>query len=173
MARRCKCVICKKDLTTDKAYKVIINGKSKYYCCEEEYKNEEKQKNDRQHCLEFVAKSMRLKFATPSVQKEVNKLKEYYDYAVIERCFKENESSINWFLNNNEDSSDYGKCRYILTIIQNNINKTYKKYIKELEQMKSMFKNEPVVELEIMNITENMISAAVGTTSASRTPLET
>ena len=95
---------------------------------------------------------MRLKLATPFIQKEVNKLKEYYDYIVIERTFKDNEKSINWFLDNNEDSSEFGKCRYIFTIISNNINKTYNKYKKELSDMEAMFKQDDTVDIEIMNM---------------------
>lgn len=152
MARKCKCKKCKQELTTDKAYKVIINGKNQYYCNKEEYDNIIKEKEARQHCLEEIASYMRLKFATPFIQKEVNKLKEYYDYIVIERSFKDNEKSINWFLDNNENSSEFGKCRYVFTIISNNINNTYNKYKKELSDMKAMFKQDDTVDIEIMNM---------------------
>lgn len=156
MARKCKCQVCQKELTTDKAYKVNINGRSKYYCSEDEYRDLIKQQEDRQHCLELISKYMRLKFATPHIQKEVNKLKEYYDYIVIEKCFKENESTISWFLDNNDNSSEFGKSRYIFTIIQNNINKTDRKHKKELEEMKQMFnQSNNSVDIDIMNTIDN------------------
>lgn len=157
MARKCKCQGCLKELTTDKAYKVEVNGRRKYYCSEDEYKDLVKQQEERQHCLDLIAKYMRLKFATPYIQKEVNKLIEFYDYIVIEKCFKENENTISWFLDNNENSSEFGKSRYIFTIIQNNINKTDKKHKKELEQLKQMFnQKQNEVDIEIMNIPENI-----------------
>jgi hypothetical protein len=153
LARKCVCKACKKELTTDKAYKVTINEKSKYYCSEDEYNDLLKEQEERNHCLEAISNHMRLKFVTPYIQKEINKLKEYYNYIVIEKCFKENEKVINWFLDNNENSSEFGKCRYIFTIIQNNINKTEKKHKKELEEMKLMFEQTQsnTIDVDIMN----------------------
>lgn len=156
MARKCICQICKKELTTDKAFKVQEKDKRKYYCSQEEYEDFLKKQEEKQHCLQMIAEYMRLKFVTPCVKKEVNKLLEYYDYIVIEKCFKENEKSIVWFLDNNENSSEFGQCRYIFTIIQNNINKTDKKYKKELKQMQELFnKKQKDVNIEIMNISED------------------
>lgn len=157
MARRCKCSICKKDLTTDKAYKITNNkGKTTYYCTKEEYEQLIKEKQDKEHCLEMVAQYMRLKFATPIIIKEINKLHEYYEYIVIEKCFKENEKAINWFLDNNEDSSEFGKVRYCFTIIQNNINKTYQKHKKELEQIQGLFKiKQNEIDVNIINDISN------------------
>jgi YHS domain-containing protein len=167
MARKCKCQICSKELTNDKAFKVEINGRRKYYCSEEEYNDYVKQQDERQHCLDIVAKYMRLKFATPYIQKEINKLKEYYDYIVIEKCFKENESTISWFLDNNDNSSEFGKCRYVFTIIQNNINKTDKKHKKELEEMKQMFKeNQNNIDIDIMNISETQTTRPIADISS-------
>ena len=38
MARKVKCKICKKELTSDKAYKVTDEkGRNCYYCSKEEY----------------------------------------------------------------------------------------------------------------------------------------
>ena len=162
MARKCKCQICQKELTTDKAYKVTINGRSKYYCSEDEYNDLIKQQEERQHCFDIVLKYMGLKFATPQVKQEVNKLKEYYEYRVIEKCFKENENAIHWFLNHNENSSVFGKCRYVFTIIQNNINKTDKRHKKDLEQMKAMFnQSQNNIDIDIMNLSENKESTRI------------
>lgn len=45
MARRCKCKICKKNLTTDIAYKIVnSSGKNEYYCNKVEYDYSKKEK---------------------------------------------------------------------------------------------------------------------------------
>ena len=98
---------------------------------------------------------MRLKFCTPFVLKEINKLINYYDYPVIKRTFKDNIKSIDWFLDNNENNSEFGKVRYIFTIIQNNINKSAKDYKEEQEKMKSLFKKENDIDIELINKLDN------------------
>lgn len=154
MPRKVICKICGKQLTNDKAYKVTINGKNKYYCTKEEYDNMIKQSEIKQDCLNYIAECMRLKFCTPFVLKEINKLINYYDYPIIKRTFKDNIDSINWFLDNNSNSSEFGKVRYIFTIIANNINKSAKTYKEEQEKMKKLF-NKSNNDIEIMNTMEN------------------
>lgn len=151
MSRKCVCQICKKQLTTDKAYKVRINDKNKYYCTEEEYNEFQSQKTHRDRCYEYISECMRVKFVTPFIKKEINKLKEYYDYNIIERCFKDNLKTINWFLDNNENSMEFGKCRYVFTIIQNNINSTYKKFKEEMRQKEILFKVDNNMDIDIIN----------------------
>ena len=87
--------------------------------------------------------------------KEINKIAEYYEYIVIKKCFIENEKSIQWFLNNNENSTEYGKARYISTIILNNINKTLKKHKDEIKQMELLFaKNKNDIDINLIDSVE-------------------
>lgn len=155
MARKCKCQICKKQLNTDIAYKIIKNNKNLYYCSKEEYDNNIKEQEIKCSCLDYIAQCMRLKFCTPFVLKEINKLINHYDYPVIKRTFKDNIKSIDWFLDNNENNSEFGKVRYIFTIIQNNINKSAKDYKEEQEKMKSLFKKENDIDIELINKLDN------------------
>lgn len=155
MVRKCKCQICKKQLNTDIAYKIIKNNKNLYYCSKEEYDNNIKEQEIKRSCLDYIAQCMRLKFCTPFVLKEINKLINYYDYPVIKRTFKDNIKSIDWFLDNNENNSEFGKVRYIFTIIQNNINKSAKDYKEEQEKMKSLFKKENDIDIELINKLDN------------------
>ena len=155
MARKCKCQICKKQLNTDIAYKIIKNNKNLYYCSKEEYDNNIKEQEIKHSCLDYIAQCMRLKFCTPFVLKEINKLINYYDYPVIKRTFKDNIKSIDWFLDNNENNSEFGKVRYIFTIIQNNINKSAKDYKEEQEKMRLLFKKENDIDIELINKLDN------------------
>ena len=111
MARKCKCQICKKQLNTDIAYKIIKNNKNLYYCSKEEYDNNIKEQEIKRSCLDYIA--------------------------------------------NNENNSEFGKVRYIFTIIQNNINKSAKDYKEEQEKMKSLFKKENDIDIELINKLDN------------------
>lgn len=156
MARKCKCTHCKKELTTDIAYKVTVNGKNKYYCTKEEYETIQNEINDKNKCLETISTILNIPFVPPMMVREINDLTKFYSYIVIDRAFKDNEKNIRWFIENRDSSSEYGKIKYIMTIIKNNINSTYKKYIKEQEQLTEMFKtNDKEIDMDIMNITND------------------
>lgn len=153
MARKCKCKICKKELTTDVAYKVIANNKNVYYCNEEEYQNELKEKQQKDNCYNTIKSILNEPFVTPMMKKEISKLKGFYSYIVIEKTFKECEENIKWFLNNKEYNTEYAKIRYIITIIQNNINTTYKKHIQDIKKMENLFKksNNNIIDVDLIN----------------------
>lgn len=156
MARKCKCTHCKKELTTDIAYKVNINGRNKYYCTEEEYKTIQSEINDKNKCLETISTILNIPFVPPMMLREINDLTKFYSYIVINRTFKDNEKNIRWFIENRDSGSEYGKIKYIMTIIKNNINTTYKKYIKEQQQLVEMFKtNDKEIDMDIINITND------------------
>ena len=155
MARKCKCKICGKQLTTDTAFKVTNDKKNTYYCSKEEYDLSIQITKERDECFNYIAECMRLKFCTPFIKKEINYLLPYYDYPIIKRAFKDNIKSIDWFLDNNENNSEFGKVRYIFTIIQNNINKSAKDYKEEQEKMRLLFKKENDIDIELINKLDN------------------
>lgn len=155
MARGCKCTHCKKQLNTDIAYKVIVNGRNKYYCNEEEYRQIQEEIDNKNKCLETIMVMLNVPFIQPIMLKEINLLREFYSYIVIEKAFKDNEQSILWFLENKDNGSDFGKIKYIMTIIKNNINSTFRKYTQEQKELERMFnKSESQeVDIDIMNTT--------------------
>lgn len=159
MARKCKCKNCRTSLTTDIAYKVKEGDKNVYYCSKEEYDTVIKEKEDKNRCITLLCDVMRIPFAPPILIKEVNNLKQYYEYEVIIRAIKENGKTLNWFISNNADSSDYAKTRYIITVISNNINAIKKKYDKEQKEIERLFsKNDSVSDIQvdiINNINKN------------------
>jgi hypothetical protein len=154
MARSCTCKICSKKITTDIAFKVVKGNINYYYCSQQEYEDYIDEKIKKEDCFITVAKILEEPVITPMMKKEINELKKFYDYIVIEKTFKEFESSIRWFLQNKSDCSEYAKTRYIITIVKNNINSTYKKYIEEQKQIKKLFiKSENNnIDMEIINI---------------------
>lgn len=155
MARKCICQICRKTLTTDIAYKVNVKGRNLYYCSEDEYTNKQKNIKLKNECLETISKIINVPIISPAMLKEINKIAEHYEYLVIKKCFIENEKTIQWFLSNNEDSTEYGKARYIATIILNNINKTLKKHKEEIKQMELLFtKAENDIDIDLIDSIE-------------------
>ena len=153
MARGCKCTYCKKQLNTDIAYKVVVNGRNKYYCNEEEYKQIQEEINSKNKCLETIITMLNVPFIQPVMLKEINLLRDFYSYIVIEKAFKDNEQSILWFLENKDNGSEFGKIKYIMTIIKNNINSTYKKYVQEQKDIEKIFNKVKgqEIDMDIMN----------------------
>ena len=96
---------------------------------------------------------MRIPCITPAMMKLVNGLNNYYDYKIIKRAFKDNKDSIQWALANKEFNSEFAKCKYIISIILNNIEKSKKAWIKEQEELQKLFNktNSNNVDIEILN----------------------
>ena len=153
IGRKCKCRICTNKLTTDVAYCVKVNGRNQYYCSEEEYNKEQEKKRDKIECNKYIAEIMRVPCITPAMMKLVNGLNDYYDYKIIKRAFKDNKDSIQWALANKEFNSEFAKCKYIISIILNNIEKSKKAWIKEQEELQKLFNktNSNNVDIEILN----------------------
>lgn len=154
MARKCKCQICKTDLMTDIAYKITDEkGKSKYYCNEQEYTQMIKDKDDKNRCINILCEILHIPYAPPVLIKEIDKIRKHYQYEVIYRTIKESEKTIQWFISNNEDASEYAKARYIATVVSNNINKVKKKYDIELKAIQELFnkKEKQTIDIDIMN----------------------
>ena len=156
MARKCKCQICKTELMTDIAYKITDEkGKSKYYCSEDEYTQIIKEKEDKNRCISILGETLHIPYVPPVLIKEIDKIRKHYQYEVIYRTIKESESTIQWFISNNDEASEYAKARYIATVISNNINKVKKKYDAELKSMQELFKKAEIqtIDIDIMNNT--------------------
>ena len=155
MARLCKCTHCKQQLSTDEAFKIVIKGRNKYYCSEEEYNQIQQEQKDKVKCLETIITILNVPFIQPVLLKEVNLLREFYSYIVIEKAFKDNEQSILWFLENKDTGSEFGKMKYIMTIIKNNINSIFKKYTQEQKDLQKIFNKveSQEIDMDIMNTT--------------------
>lgn len=152
--RKVKCKICGNELTNDVAYKVKIGKVNNYYCTKEEYEDLQKQKQTKEECMVYVQQMLGLPLLPPMMIKEINRVSKSFDYIVIQKTFKECESKIKWFLEGASGSFDYPKARYIITIIENNINSVFKKHKHEQEQMKRLFEiqKDKEIEVDLFNI---------------------
>nr|WP_308545870.1 hypothetical protein [uncultured Lachnoclostridium sp.]DAF89816.1 MAG TPA: protein of unknown function (DUF3330) [Siphoviridae sp. cteLh2] len=158
MSRQCKCQICGKTLYTNEAYRVSFNKKNKYFCSEEEYQKDLQLKKEKENCYSVVAEIMEVPFITPMMKKEIGNLNQFYNFAIIEKTFKECEQNIKWFLSNNNSSSEYGKTRYVITIIQNNINSVAKKYKQLQNTREKELQKIQTVDVDIINISTNEVN---------------
>lgn len=158
MSRQCKCQICGKTLYTNEAYRVSFNKKNKYFCSEEEYQKDLQLKKEKEDCYSVVAEIMEVPFITPMMKKEIGNLNQFYNFAIIEKTFKECEQNIKWFLSNNNSSSEYGKTRYVITIIQNNINSVAKKYKQLQNTREKELQKIQTVDVDIINISTNEVN---------------
>lgn len=138
-----KCKICGKKIDRDSAFKIVKKQKSRnlnlYYCNEEEYNESQEEITQRNKCYDVIKDILNIPLVTPSMIKQLNTIREYYDYVVITKTFKTKEEDIKWAINNKDFKNEHNKFKYILVIILNNIEDVKKKHIKDLEEIKKMF----------------------------------
>ena len=88
----------------------------------------------------------------PVMVKKVNELRDFYDYIVIEKTFKESRESIVWSLESKEFNNEFTKAKYITSIVANNIDRVYKKHKKDMEDIEGLFKKQDEAVIEIMDM---------------------
>ena len=148
MARKCKCKLCGKWLTTDIAYR---DEKGKYYCSQEEYEEIQRDRQRKEECFKYLEGFMRVPISKIA-RKRINELHEYYSYEVIYRTIKFVEDRIRYAVENKNFNNEQSEVNYLMAIISNNINEVYKEYTKEQKELMKLFeepKNE--IDLDIIN----------------------
>ena len=148
MARKCKCKICGKWLTTDIAYR---DEKGKYYCSQEEYEEIQRDKQRKEECFKYLEGFMRVPISKIA-RKRINELHEYYSYEVIYRTIKFVEDRIRYAIENKSFNSEQAMVNYLIAIIENNANMVLKEYEKEIADFQKLFeepKND--IDLDILN----------------------
>lgn len=162
MARKVKCKICKKEMTTDTAYCVEGDydkyGKVKrsYYCSKEEYEHKKKEQETKEECYKYAEELINLPYSA-LMRKKINELAKYYEYQVIYRCFKADRDKISFWANNKTFNNEHALVSYIIAIINGNINDINKQYKKEQEDFKKLFeepKND--IDLDVLNNIDNI-----------------
>ena len=157
MARKVKCKICKKQLTTDNSFRITKQNKcgkniNFYYCTEEEYKENQKQIQDKKELLEYISELLNVKIISSAFMKQLNEVLGVYDCTVVKKAFKDQEKNIRWS-SEKYFPNEFNKSKYIMAIIKNNIDRVYKKHIKEVKEMEELFsKKDNNIDLEIINI---------------------
>lgn len=127
MARKCKCKICKSELTSDKAFCITITTGSKpknvYYCNEQEYRQEQSDIHFWKQC-QYVTDEI---LGYPIVNNHRNKMlseiiNSGYTREELYDCIKEQQHYIAECLAyRNEIESEFGKLCYMFTIIKGSI----------------------------------------------------
>lgn len=155
MPRKCKCRICKREMTIDVAFKVQDGKKNYYYCTREEYESEQKNIVWRKKCMDMLQRYTNS--YAPCYLKEFKEINEMYEWRVIIRSIKECEKTIKWFLENNKTTTDFLKARYIKACVMNVANKCKLEIEKEDKIKESLFKPDEndIIEINIMNDTND------------------
>ena len=156
--RKCKCLYCGKEMTTDIAYR--IESKKRYCCNEEEHFMAEMMKEqlrvEKEKCYIALKDAMGIRqdaILNTLAIKEISAIIKSYSYPCLTRTIKENSDSISWACEHKDFSNDSSKIKYVFAIIRNNIEKTYQKMKKEevqkqKEEAEIKRMNESYVELE-------------------------
>lgn len=166
MARKCTCKICGKQLTVDIAYKVQQGKRNIYYCSEEEYTELAKKKEEQVKCFRNIAGILGVPVLSPILKKSINTLNEHYELIVIEKTFKEVEDTIRWFMKQKATSNEFANAKYILTVVQNNINRVHNKHREEQKKIESFFIKQSVETLNTESI--NLLEEDTRTDRSSR-----
>jgi YHS domain-containing protein len=114
------CKACKIKIEKESAYKVKRNDKNEYYCNEKEYIHVQQEKSARLKVLELVNDIFGYVVINTVLQKEISEIAHIYTYTAIASYMQDNLQYIQKFMNK-DFSNEYGKIRYLCTIIKNNL----------------------------------------------------
>lgn len=155
MARKCKCKICKKELTTDIAFCITINTTSKpknvYYCNEFEYRQEQSDIYFWKQCQIITDKIL----GYPIINNQRNKLlseilNSGYSREELYDCLVEQENYIAECLAYRKDiETEYAKLCYMFAIIKGSIKDITDR--NKLEKKKEDIIQKSVENIEIVN----------------------
>lgn len=124
---RCKCQICKTELDTKTAYKIVDkNNKNKYYCSQSEFEAEEvrkkKTQEDKDRVYYLICDIMGEKeIINTALWKEWQVWNKVANNVKIGQYLEENKEYLTSVISRLQ-SSEYARIRYLSTIIKNKIN---------------------------------------------------
>ena len=122
--RRCKCAACGADGWNDEFFRVELKNRNVYYCNEDEYLAEEREKECREETLQFIASDIWLepdyRMLPTVLQKNLNELAEIYSHEAILRAVKSEQDTLHYWMNlDGKFSNEFGKARYFISILSN------------------------------------------------------
>jgi len=158
MARKVVCKICRAKGDSDSFFKVSDEqGKSKYYCNKMEYETFINEKEKRDDVLKYIAIDVfnydEGQFIPPVLIKKLNELHSFYDYEVIQECFKDNKDNIHYWIGAKNFTNEYNMVSYVMKIIEGSINDTYAKW--KFKKKQETKQENTSVDLDIMNQLDN------------------
>ena len=121
-----KCKHCKKQIDKDIAYKVEHTTKSgkkqnHYYCSFEEYNKIETEKEFFRKCQYTTDDMLGYPICNNSRNKFLANLNKLYSYETIYNCIEFYKYDTLKYMEKKCIESEYGKLRYIFSVIENNI----------------------------------------------------
>ena len=128
-----KCKICGKTLDRKTAYCIKKNDKNQYYCSEEEYNiwiNEKEKKEEIRNCISSISCCVMSKVCWIDIENCISFLNKFYSLDQILDYIKYDAERILDILSDKDFQSNVAKVRYVIAVIQNNIND----YIQSVEQ---------------------------------------
>jgi len=161
MARKCKCKKCGAQLTTDIAFKVVVKGVNHYYCNEPEYNKLQAYKLKRRNTMSYIFDMFSYnsdQLLPPVMIKKINVLAKTYDYDVIKETFKKDKKTLLYWWNlENKFTNEYNKVSYVMRIIENNINDTYKSMRIDKKQ-NEVSRSKVIIQDEALTKVKNIIN---------------
>ena len=130
-----KCIYCRKPISRDNSYKVLINHKNCYFCNEEEFnlwfaKEEEKRKEKEIlqaifDMIEWSLGSINNRSLWNMITKTLSNLRNHYSLKQIYNYLESDFPKISSIIYNKSFNNEYNKIKYYLAIINNNISDYY------------------------------------------------
>lgn len=116
-----KCRICGRRLNRDSAYKIIKQDKNQYYCSSDEYNQMLLEKSCKQNICSILEDVLNNNVNYSLLVKEINALTKKHSCFKVLHYLQDNKDYLEQIAYNKTFSSDYGKIRYIFTVVANNI----------------------------------------------------
>ncbi len=153
-----KCILCGKDIPKGEAYVAHTMSSTgrlykKNYCSEAEYINHQSEMEYRDKVMKLMVDYMGYVKGgmLPNIaNKQLAELNKTYPYKVIYNVLRMMESNLRQGMRK-EFSNDYGKTKYFLAILSNNINEEYAKLKREIRIEKAKEQESTHIEVDFMD----------------------
>ena len=120
--RKCICQATKEVGDTSIFYCVKENDKNKYYKSKEIYDKFQKDKLTKSETIKLALHLLKYEFSLLLV-KRLNELNKNYSWEIIYQAFKQNQSNIEWAMDNKlQESVEIQRIGYVMKIIISKIN---------------------------------------------------
>lgn len=164
MARKVKCLYCKKEGTNDTFYKEVIKGKNRYFCNKTEYElfelNEAKKKEGNV-LIDWVMIDIygyKSGMVYPKTLKDrIKKLLEFYPCHVVKEAFNRNYEVLTWAIKNKDFANEFGMTCYVMTIVEGSVNDIYLEFKRNQKQNEEKLKNIDSIDIELFDEVTDVI----------------
>lgn len=130
--RKCKCQVCGKQGWNDEFFRVTKGKRNLYYCNEKEYlkikKEDEMRIKTLKHLADNVFELEDYRMISNAMQKELNRVSNIYNRDVVYITVTLTTENMKRSLKIKNFDSEYGMARYLITIVENNINPVWIKW---------------------------------------------